>query len=73
MNMERNDCQLATDKTVLESSAMIVMMELEASLFSYPWEHFSFVPNSANLKFHEILTICLIRGVPAVVHGNEPN
>lgn len=62
MKMERNDCQLATDEVVLEFSVMVVSVESEVPLFSYPREHFFFSPNSINPKFCEILTsISLIR------------
>ena len=62
MKMERNDRQLATDEVVLEFSVMVVSMESEIPLFSYPQEHFFFPPNSINPKFCEILTsVSLIR------------
>lgn len=48
--MERNNCQLATEVVVLESSITVVVMESEFPLFSYPWEHFSFAPISKTLN-----------------------
>ena len=46
MKMERHDGQLAIEAVVLEFTVMVVLMESEVPLFSYPWEHFSFAPNS---------------------------
>lgn len=46
MKTDRRDSELATAVAVLESTVMVALMESEVPLFSYPWEHFSFAPNS---------------------------
>lgn len=49
VKMGRNDRQVSMEAVFWESGGMVVVMESEVPLFSYPWEHFSFAFISVKL------------------------